>query len=192
MHNLKKMYNLKKMLKAGIRVAATNIRLGFGKLVHGGKLKFSPVTCLALSDEICLSKESRIDFGKRLRTRGGCVFNVQDSGELRFGFGIFLNKGCQFNCRCGITVGDGCEFGPNALVYDHDHKYQRGLFKEGDFLCDSIQIGSNCWIGANVVILRGTKLGDGCVIAAGSVVKGEYPAGSLILQKRETEIRSIA
>lgn len=185
------MTDLKKMLKAGIRVVTTNARLGLGRLVHGGKLKFSPVTCLALSDEVYLSKESHIDFGRRLRTRGGCVFNVQDSGELRFGSDVFLNKGCQFNCRSGITVGDGCEFGPNVLVYDHDHKYQGGVFKEGDFLCSSVQIGSNCWIGANAVILRGTKIGDGCVIAAGSIVKGEYPAGLLILQKRETEIRSV-
>lgn len=183
------MVDLKKMLKAGVRVATTNVRLGLGKLVHGGKLRFSPVTCLALSDEVYLSKESRVDFGRRLRTRGGCIFNVQDSGELRFGSGVFLNKGCQFNCRSGIAVGEGCEFGPNVLVYDHDHSYRGGVLKDGDFLCSSVRIGKNCWIGANSVILRGTQIGDGCVVAAGSVIKGEFPAGSLVLQKRATEIR---
>lgn len=185
------MADLKKILKAGIRVAATNVRLGLGKLVHGGRLRFSLVTCLALSDEVCLSKESCIDFGKRLRTRGGCVFNVQEAGELRFGSDVFLNKGCQFNCRCGITVGDGCEFGPNVLVYDHDHSYRGGSLKEGDFLCNGVQIGSNCWIGANTVILRGTKIGDGCVVAAGSIIKGEYLPNQIILQKKTTETKSI-
>ena len=45
-------------------------------------------------------------------------------------------------------------------------------------------------IGANCVILRGTKIGDNCVVAAGSVIKGEFPANTLIYQKRETEIKT--
>jgi len=46
----------------------------------------------------------------------------------------------------------------------------------------------NCWIGANTVILRGTTIGDNSVIGAGCVLKGEYPAGAIIIQKRETTI----
>ena len=49
-----------------------------------------------------------------------------------------------------------------------------------------LKIGKNCWIGANTVILRGTVLGDNCVVGAGSVLKGHYESGSIILQKRET------
>lgn len=186
------MADLKKILKAGIRVATTNVRLGLGRLVHGSKLKFNPVTCLALSDEVYLSKESRIDFGKRLRTRGGCVFNVQNSGSLRFGSDVFLNKGCQFNCRSSISVGDGCEFGSNVLVYDHDHDYRNpGGIKAKRFnMCD-VAIGNNCWIGSNVIMLRGTVIGDGCIVAAGTVLKGEYPSNSLIIEKRETVVRAV-
>lgn len=52
-----------------------------------------------------------------------------------------------------------------------------------------LKLGKNCWIGANTVILRGTTIGDNCVIGAGSVLKGEYPARTILLQKREQEIR---
>lgn len=51
-----------------------------------------------------------------------------------------------------------------------------------------MNIGKNCWIGANTVILRGTTIGDNSVIGAGCVLKGEYPAGAIIIQKRETTI----
>ena len=38
-----------------------------------------------------------------------------------------------------------------------------------------MRIGSGCWIGANAVILPGTVLGRNVVVAAGSVVRGEFP-----------------
>ena len=41
-------------------------------------------------------------------------------------------------------------------------------------------IGKNCFIGCNALILKGTRLGDGCVVGAGAVVSGEFPAGCVI------------
>jgi acetyltransferase-like isoleucine patch superfamily enzyme len=94
-------------------------------------------------------------------------------------------------CRQSVDIGSGTEFGPNVLVYDHDHEWRGGALKEGNFLTDSVFIGKNCWIGAGCIVLRGTRIGDGCVVAAGSVLKGEYPTGSLIYQRRETVVRDI-
>ena len=37
--------------------------------------------------------------------------------------------------------------------------------------------------------IDGVTVGDGCVVGAGSVLKGEYPAGSLVFQRRQTEVR---
>ena len=39
------------------------------------------------------------------------------------------------------------------------------------------------------VILRGTTIGDNCMIGAGCIVKGDIPANSIVTQKRETVIR---
>ena len=43
-----------------------------------------------------------------------------------------------------------------------------------------ITIGNNCWIGAKVTILDGTKIGNGCIVAAGAVVKGIFPDNVII------------
>lgn len=179
---------LKKLLLAVSRTLVANVRLALGKLSHGSNLRFNLFTCLAMSDSISMSREAKIDFGKSLRTRGNCVFNIQGNGCLSFGDSVFLNRGCQFHCRSSISIGDGCEFGPNVLVYDHDHSYRGGVLKEGGFLLGSVVIGENCWIGAGSIILRGTTIGKGSVIAAGSVLKGTYPPYSLVLQKRETDV----
>ena len=51
-----------------------------------------------------------------------------------------------------------------------------------------ITIGNNVWIGANTLILRGTTIGDNCVVAGGSVIRGNYPSNTVIIQKRTTEV----
>lgn len=185
------MPELKKLVRAMLRVASTNLRLACGAVMHGKRIAFNPITCLALSDSIEVSKAGSLHFGKGFRTRGRCMFNVQDGGVLSFGNDVFMNSGCQFNCRSRIEVGDGCEFGPNVLVYDHDHDFRGGVLKDGNFLCSDVRIGRNCWIGAGCIILRGTTVGDCCTVAAGSIIKGNYPASSLVLQRRETEVRDV-
>ena len=52
-----------------------------------------------------------------------------------------------------------------------------------------ITIGNNVWMGANALILRGTTIGDNTVVGGGTVVKGDFPANSVIIQKRTTEVR---
>lgn len=183
---------MKKMIIAVWRVLLTNCRLMFGKLAHGRNLKYGIATCLAASDEVFISHRGRLDFGQGLRTRGHCCFNVQENGSLVFEDDVFINAGCRFNCHKRIVVGSGCEFGPYVVVYDHDHDFRaiEGL-KGGSFSYGDVAIGKNCWIGANVVILRGTEIGDNCVIAAGSVVKGKIPEGSIFIQKRYADVRKI-
>lgn len=77
--------------------------------------------------------------------------------------------------------------GPNVCIYDHDHNY-----KGTGYLSGEIFIGKNVWIGANAVILRGTRLGDGCVVGADTVVKGIFDEDMLITQNRETKTKCIA
>jgi acetyltransferase-like isoleucine patch superfamily enzyme len=88
-----------------------------------------------------------------------------------------------------ITIGKDVQFGPNVLIYDHDHDFRKknGL-KELKYITSPVEIGDNVWIGANVVILRGTKIGNNCVVGAGSVITGEYQDNTVIVQERKDKI----
>lgn len=48
-------------------------------------------------------------------------------------------------------------------------------------IIDEIKIGNNSFIGARAVLLPGTRIGDNCIIGAGSVVKGEIPDNSVVI-----------
>lgn len=75
--------------------------------------------------------------------------------------------------------------------FDNDHRFSAKHGVSQEHITAPVTIGAHCWLGANVTILRGTQIGDNCVIGAGCVVKGSIPAGSLVTQSRELNIRPI-
>lgn len=84
---------------------------------------------------------------------------------------------------------DNVMLGPNVLIYDQDHDYRaEGGVAAMKFKTAPITIGNNVWIGANTLILRGTTIGDNCVIGAGCVVKDDISNGSVFVQQRNSRI----
>ena len=137
--------------------------------------------------EVTIESKAIVNIGSKFRIRGGSHIRVRDSAKLTIGQDVAINNNCMIVCRDSIEIGEGTEFGPGIMVYDHDHDYRTGL-KNKMFKTAPIKIGKNCWIGANVIILRGTVLEDNCVVAAGCILKGEFKKDSCIIQKRETRI----
>ncbi|MFD2873869.1 acyltransferase [Mucilaginibacter ximonensis] len=82
----------------------------------------------------------------------------------------------------GIVIGDDVITGPNIQIFSENHNFhdlnqtirQQGVTKHATI------IGNNCWIGGGATILAGVTVGDGCVIAAGSVVNKSVPANSVV------------
>jgi len=70
------------------------------------------------------------------------------------------------------------------MIYDHDFRAKNGL-KEVKYKTLLVIIDDNVWIGANTVILRGTRIGNKCIVRARSVIKGEFDDNTVIVQKRE-------
>ena len=76
--------------------------------------------------------------------------------------------------------------GDKVFINDNDHNFRKT--GDGRMLTGQVIIGKNVWIGANSVILRNTVVGDNAVIAAGSIVKGEVPANTVFVDKREKSL----
>jgi acetyltransferase-like isoleucine patch superfamily enzyme len=82
----------------------------------------------------------------------------------------------------GLEIGDECIVGQYWSCHPENHNYEdletairhQGVSRKG------IIIGKNCWIGSKVTILDGVNIGDGCIIAAGSVVTKSFPENSII------------
>lgn len=67
----------------------------------------------------------------------------------------------------------------NLVIVDHDHKCPSSGIT-GGLVSNEINIGNNVWCGANATILKGVHIGDGAVIATGTVVNKDVPAHTVI------------
>lgn len=113
------------------------------------------------------------------------VFLCADRGKLNIDKKVTINRNSSIVCRGMISIGEGTSIGPNVIVYDHDHKIDSNGFKKDDFKIGEISIGKNVWIGGNVCILRGSVIGDNCVIGAGTVLKGIIEKNTIVYESRE-------
>jgi acetyltransferase-like isoleucine patch superfamily enzyme len=82
----------------------------------------------------------------------------------------------------GLEIGDECIVGQYLSCHPENHNHSnleiairhQGVSRKG------ITIGENCWIGSKVTILDGVNIGNGSIIAAGSVVTKSFPENSII------------
>lgn len=175
-----------------ISVVFAFIKLCLMKLIHGKKLKFHCIERISPNVVLDVDNTSTLKLGDKVRIHSGSRITAADYAEVTIGDGVKINNNCRIASRYNIKIDDGVEFGPGVLIYDHDHDFRdsQGI-KAKKYKKGSVYIGKNTWIGANTIILRGTKIGDNCVVGAGSVIRGEYPDGVVIVQKRATSVEII-
>ena len=102
---------------------------------------------------------------------------------IRIGNNVGLGTHGYYGCGVGfLEIGDNTIFGNYVSIHPENHNYEDSdiPIREQGVSGKGIVIGANCWIGAKATILDGTRLGDGCIVAAGAVVKGIFPDKSII------------
>lgn len=173
-------------IKNGLRICVLKVR--YGSRLHVGWIQsFERI-------RLQIGRGASVVIGSYNQNREKMYVGVLDGGKLTIGSHCFFNINSSITCAEKITIGDNCKFGNNLVVVDHDHNYRaKGIYSKDnpEFISSPVIIGNNVWIGANVVILRGTEIGDNCVIGAGSVVHGDIPPKTLYVQKRKNEIREV-
>ena len=117
-------------------------------------------------------------------------------GPIAFHYGVHTFIGKHFFGNFNLTVqddakvviGDRANFGPNVTIVTPVHPLvasERSQMLDANgrpaHLCYAlpVTIGNDVWIAASVTVCGGATIGDGCVIAAGSVVTKDIPANSL-------------
>ncbi|MDB5690306.1 MAG: lacA [Sphingomonas bacterium] len=93
-------------------------------------------------------------------------------GRLRIGRAAYVNRECLLEAAGGLTIGERTGIGPRVTILTISHELMDDYPRHGPTRIEPVTIGGNVWIGAAVTILPGTRIGDGCVVAAGSLVRG--------------------
>lgn len=99
--------------------------------------------------------------------------------HITIGDRFFANYDCKIIDGAAVTFGDDVRIGPNCCFATPNHAFDPQMRKDGYQIYQPITVGNNVWFGASVTVLPGVTIGDDVIIAAGSVVSEDIPAGVL-------------
>jgi len=105
--------------------------------------------------------------------------NPDARGRLQFGSDIYIGENCNIRaCGALISIGNDVMIanGVSMAATNHGMNNEVPMNKQAwSFSPTGVEIGNDVWIGAHAVLLPGTRIGTGSIIAAGAVVRGEIP-----------------
>jgi acetyltransferase-like isoleucine patch superfamily enzyme len=109
--------------------------------------------------------------------RGQALPDGATSPVLQIGDRCSIGRGSHLVAHRSLVVGDDVMTGPHCYLTDQNHTYADPEVPVGRQwpTTDPVVIGSGSWLGAGAVILPGTRLGRNTVVAAGAVVRSEFP-----------------
>ena len=159
----------------------------------------SSINCLPNSYNerggVIIGKNCRIGVSPR-NYHGGMPFPTAllcdgNGSQIIIGDNCRLN-GVYVHAQKKITIGNNCVMASGVNIIDSNGHETISLdrTKERDFPKE-IVIGNNVWIGLNVIVLKGSIIGDNTIIAAGSVVKGVVPSNSIYSTQNNYTIKEI-
>lgn len=113
------------------------------------------------------------------RLRFGSTVQVNDGAKLEMGR-FTCNANINIQCAESITIGDDCMFGRNVVVYDSSYHPTGTCSEDLSVSKITVYIGNHVWLGANAVVMQGTKIEDGSIVGTNACVSGTVPNNSFV------------
>jgi lipopolysaccharide O-acetyltransferase len=148
-----------------------------------------------------LSGEERIAIGDDVFVGAGSWLQVLaghgDGVALTIGDGTSMSGNCVLSAAVSVRLGERVLFARNVYVADHSHAFtdeRQAVLDQGITKLAPVEICDGAWLGQNVVVGPGVRIGRGAVIGANSVVLHDVPdfavavgAPARVVKQIETE-----
>jgi acetyltransferase-like isoleucine patch superfamily enzyme len=122
-----------------------------------------------------------ISLGHNVTIYPDCMFF--GDGLIEIGDNVDIGKGTIIyasQSRGGVTIGNNTIIAAQCYIIDMDHGIEKNeIIQNQPNTIAKVSIGKDCWLGANVTVLKGSHIGDGAIIGAKTLVKGEIESYSI-------------
>jgi acetyltransferase-like isoleucine patch superfamily enzyme len=126
-------------------------------------------------------RQGRLEVGRGTFLESGVTLHSA-RGRIRLGQRVYLSRGVTVGAVGLVEIGDYALVAPGCYITDADHRFDdlvvpvpdQGMSSKGPTVLED-----NVWLGANVVVTSGVRIGRRSVIAANSVVTKDVPEFSL-------------
>lgn len=115
------------------------------------------------------------------KARIGCGARLFVDGSLKIGDGFDASQNFILFCDHQIRIGADNQFSWNVTMMDNDG---HPVFDaDGNRLNAPapVVLGDGCWIGCDCHVLKGVSIGDGCIVAAASLLNRTHSGSGLML-----------
>ena len=160
---------------------------------------------LILGRNVVIRHPGNIIIGNNVTIDDNCLIDARGAGNrgIVLEDNTIINRNCMIQAKAGpihfaqrvsigcnsvivsmdgvqleeaVLIAGGCSISAGSYHFDNAHK---AVMDQGVYTVGPIIIGNKAWLGSNVTILDGVKIGSGAVIGAGAVVTKEVPANSV-------------
>jgi len=177
------------MIKMLFLLSLNFIRIAFNKIFHPGQWNVAWFQRISPFCSLKVFKNGVLIIKKNTEFAAYCDFEVHDNGTLEIGERTYFNRYCMISAHEHVKIGNRCMFGPGVKIFDNNHKHTIKNGVSCKLNTAPVTIQDNCWIGSNVIILKGSNIGKNCVIGAGCIIHGNIPEGSVVKCKQELSIK---
>jgi acetyltransferase-like isoleucine patch superfamily enzyme len=138
--------------------------------------------------------------GDEVSIRGKCSFffaaRYSETPRMLIGDHTGIGHNCSFTVGKEIRIGKHCRFGSAVVVFDApghpaDPVARLAGLPSTDSEVRPVTIGDNVWIGTGAVIFPGVTIGDGSIVAMGSVVMTDVPRNTMVAGNPARQVRTL-
>ena len=184
---------LKKIIFALLEMKAKQKLNKFVKLGSGSQVSHRRLT---------VKEGCTVNIGENSLIEGRIIFD-KENATVKIGSRTYIGNSLLV-CASSITVGDDILMAWGITIVDHNSHSVFWCERKDDVIswihgrkdwshvvCAPVTIGNKAWIGFNVIILKGVTIGEGAVVAAGSVVTKDVPPYTIVAGNPAKVVRHV-
>ena len=178
----------------GFLFVGKKVNITHGKhIICGKKVKFEDYCEIHGLSYDGLYFKDNVTIGRYSEIRPSSYYGVGEIGKgLVIGYNSSIGPNAYIGCSGKIQIGNNVMIGPKCSMFAENHNFSQ---KNKDIKLQGVNqkgiiIEDNCWIGSNVIILDGVKIGSGSVIGAGTIITKSVPKNSILIDKRNSFLRN--
>jgi acetyltransferase-like isoleucine patch superfamily enzyme len=151
------------------------------KARYGGRLQTDGVCFICPRVKLEIGRGATLRIGRWAWVGHGTKIRVHE-GEVEIGAKTVIGQECTISAFQRVSIGRECILADRVMLIDFDHgvtEVERPIRLQGIYKRD-VHVGHNVWMGYGACILRGTTIGENCIVGTSAVVTRDFAPNSVI------------
>lgn len=128
---------------------------------------------------VSTTRGARWEIGDRVTLGTGVILSVGKRADIIIGNDVRIMHYTLIGVESSMSIEDRAQIGEQCSIRDHDHDTSAFSMQAAPVICSPVSIGEDSWIGRGVAVLKGSKVGNGAIVGANAVVRGDIPQNAI-------------